>query len=136
MVATMARESERNNSTRTKPHTHQQEFHSSELPSALQSLTEQRRWVCWCWKWREEKGKPGEGKWTKPPIQCGTGWPAYASTDDASTWGTYGEAVARLRNSQADGIGYCLNGISKSLTSRLPVFLRNPVPSAEMPLPK
>ena len=66
--------------------------------------------MCWCWEWREKEGKPGEGKWTKPPIQCGTGWPAYASTDDPSTWGTYEAAVARVRNGQADGIGYCLQG--------------------------
>jgi primase-polymerase (primpol)-like protein len=107
-------ELERNNSTetkeKTKPRTYQQEFHSSELPSALQSLTRQPRWVCWRWEWREQEGKPGGGNWTKPPIQCGAGWPAYASTDDPSTWGTYDEAVTRVRDGQADGIGYCLLG--------------------------
>ena len=111
MVATMAHEFKRDNFTETEPHTHQQEFHRSGLPPALQPLTSQRRWVCWCWKWQEKKeGKPGEGKWTKPPIQAGAGYPAYARTDDPTTWSTYEAAVARVRDGEADGIGLCLLG--------------------------
>jgi hypothetical protein len=118
----MVHEFERNN--KTKPHTHQQEFHSSELPLALQPLTSQPRWVCWRWEWREQEGKPGEGKWTKPSIQCGAGWPAYASTVDPSTWGTYEAAVARVRNGQADGIGYPLP-VSRSCPSRPTEYRRD-----------
>ena len=107
----MAHEFKRDNFTETEPHTHQQEFHRSGLPPALQPLTSQRRWVCWCWKWQEKKeGKPGEGKWTKPPIQAGAGYPAYARTDDPTTWSTYEAAVARVRDGEADGIGLCLLG--------------------------
>jgi hypothetical protein len=59
--------------------------------------------VCWRWEWRN-------GRWTKPPIQPGGGFPAYARNNDPSTWGTYAEAVKRVIDGGADGVGFCLSG--------------------------
>src|SRR6516164_775953 len=59
---------------------------------------------------REEGGQAGEGKWTKPQIQAGAGYQAYARTDDPTTWSTYEAADARVRDGEADGIGLCLLG--------------------------
>jgi hypothetical protein len=66
-------------------------------------LEEKGRWVCWRWEWRN-------GKWTKPPIQCGAGYPNYARTDDPATWGDYAEAAARVAAGGVDGIGYNMLG--------------------------
>jgi hypothetical protein len=84
------------------PQTHQIDFGSVSLPEALRPLTLQPRWMCWRWEWRKNK-------WTKPPLQPGNG--RYARNNDPSTWGTYAEAVKRVLEGGADGIGYCLLGV-------------------------
>jgi DNA polymerase I-like protein with 3'-5' exonuclease and polymerase domains len=88
---------------RRKPGTYQIIFAEASLPAALIPLTTQPRWVCCGWEWRNNK-------WTKPPIQPGSGFPAYARNNDQSTWGTYAEAVKRVIDGGADGIGFCLLG--------------------------
>jgi hypothetical protein len=77
----------------------------AQLPPALQWLTGQRRWVVWRWVKRVTAG--GKVKWTKPPYQ-----PAFpnvpAKSNDPSSWGSYGEALAAFASSGADGIGVML----------------------------
>jgi DNA polymerase len=86
-----------------KPRTYQIDFANEALPPDLAALTRGPRWVCWRWEWRKSK-------WTKPPIQSGNGFPGYAKSNDASTWGTYDEAVRRVIAGEADGISFCLKG--------------------------
>jgi hypothetical protein len=77
------------------------------LPASLAPLTEQPRWVCWAWEYRETKA--GKGKWTKPPRRPNN--PRYhAKSDDPSTWGTYSDAVKAVTAGNADGIGVALLG--------------------------
>jgi putative DNA primase/helicase len=91
-----------------KPDNYQIDFAKTPLPAALIPLTTQPRWVCWRWEWR--KGKGTKGTWTKPPIQPGNGFPAYAKNNDPATWGTFNEAMQRVMQGTADGIGFCLLG--------------------------
>src|SRR6516164_6340074 len=77
----------------------------SNLPKALQNLTEQKRWVVWPWELRKRKN--GGAAWTKPPYQCRNPKTA-AKSNDPNTWGTYQAAVAAVTAGQADGIGYML----------------------------
>jgi hypothetical protein len=77
----------------------------SNLPQALQPLTEQRRWVTWKLERRINK-KTGKGKWTKPPYQPNGN---YAKTDTESTWCSYQGALAAVQSGKADGIGFCLS---------------------------
>jgi hypothetical protein len=77
----------------------------SNLPKALQNLTEQRRWVVWPWELRKRKN--GAAAWTKPPHQCRNPKTA-AKSNDPNTWGTYDAAVAAVTAGLADGIGYML----------------------------
>jgi DNA polymerase I-like protein with 3'-5' exonuclease and polymerase domains len=100
------RKQEQTQDRRRKPKTYQIDFAKESLPAALIPLTTQPRWVCWRWEWRTDK--QGNGKWTKPPIQPSSGFPAYARNNDPSTWGTYTEAVQRVIDGGADGIGFCL----------------------------
>jgi hypothetical protein len=93
---------------RHKPTTYQIDFTEAPLPAALLPLTTQPRWVCWRWEWR--RGKRTKGKWTKPPIQPGKGFPTYAESNDPATWGTFTEAMQRVTQGDADGIGFCLLG--------------------------
>jgi primase-polymerase (primpol)-like protein len=76
------------------------------LPAALLPLTKLRRWVIWKWEERESGGKT---KWTKPPYQ-----PKFPKTparsNDASTWGTYEDAVLAFSKAECDGIGLMLKG--------------------------
>jgi RecA-family ATPase len=88
---------------RHKPATYQINFAQARLPAALIPLTTQPRWVCWRWEWRQ-------GKWTKPPIRPGKGFPAYARSNDPATWGTFTETVQRVTQGGVDGIGFCLLG--------------------------
>ena len=75
------------------------------LPAALSWLTTQRRWVVWRWLRRVTAG--GKEKWTKPPFR-----PAFpnaaAKSNDASTWGSYEDALAAVTAGHADGIGVML----------------------------
>jgi hypothetical protein len=75
------------------------------LPKALQPLTSQTRWVLWRWELRTTKG--GQAKWTKPPYRA-----AYpkspAKSNDATTWGSYQDAIAAVGADLADGIGVML----------------------------
>jgi len=77
----------------------------AQLPTALQWLTKQPRWVLWRWVMRVTAG--GKGKWTKPPYQ--PAFPnALAKSNDPSTWGSYQEALAVVAAGKADGIGVML----------------------------
>src|SRR5262249_12168481 len=72
----------------------------TKLPPALAYLRAEKVWLCWCWSWN---GK----KWTKPPRRVDD--PSRnASTSDPTTWGTYEQAVAQVRDGGADGIGFAL----------------------------
>lgn len=60
------------------------------LPAALRSRTQEKRWVVWRWTWR-----PEQGRWDKPPLQAAN--PAlYAKSNDPTTWGSYQDAVAAV----------------------------------------
>jgi primase-polymerase (primpol)-like protein len=72
------------------------------LPAALLPRTQQTRWVCWRWTWREDKGR-----WDKPPLQASNP-DLSAKSNDPATWGTYAVAVAAVAAGKADGIGYML----------------------------
>jgi len=75
------------------------------LPAALLPLTKLKRWVVW--KWQERKYQNGKVKWTKPPFQAR--YPnSKARSNDASTWGSYEDAVLAFVNGQCDGIGFML----------------------------
>ena len=71
------------------------------LPKALHWLTTKRRWVVWKWKQR------ADGSWTKPPYRPDNPRKA-AKSNDATTWGSYEDAVAAVAANQADGIGVML----------------------------
>ena len=77
-------------------------------PAALQPLTELQRWVVWKWE-RARNKKTGEltGKWTKVPYQPRNP-NENAENDNPSTWGSYNEALARVEEGAADGIGFNL----------------------------
>src|SRR5690348_15590962 len=67
-------------------------------------LRELRQWVCW--RFERRKNKPGEGRWTKVPINPGTG--RRASTTDPATWSTFATALSfyRAHRVNVDGIGF------------------------------
>jgi hypothetical protein len=74
------------------------------LPAALRSRTQEKRWVVWRWTWRSE-----QQRWDKPPLQAADPT-LYAKSNDPTTWGTYQDAVAAVMAGHADGIGYMLAG--------------------------
>jgi hypothetical protein len=81
-----------------KPATHNADL--TNLPIALHSRTQERRWGVWSWRWT---GK----KWDKPPLQaCNPG--RFAKSDDPTTWANYTDATAVVAAGRADGIGYML----------------------------
>ena len=65
--------------------------------SYLQELTEYKQWTCF-------KVEHLNGRRTKPPINPKTG--IYASPTDASTWGSYKEALNALQSGKYQGIGF------------------------------
>jgi hypothetical protein len=83
---------------------------AAERPQALpvnpdgipDELKERDQWVCWRYEWR--KDAKGGGKWTKVPIDPGTGRKARAN--DPSTWGSFGAALERCQSDGLDGIGF------------------------------
>jgi hypothetical protein len=88
-----------------KPQTHSGDL--ANLPPALAPLTQQNRWVVWPWELRTTNG--GKAKWTKPPRQARD--PSRnARANDATTWGSYDDALAAVKAGNADGIGYMLKG--------------------------
>jgi primase-polymerase (primpol)-like protein len=87
-----------------KPQTHNGDL--AHLPPALLPLTEQKRWVVWDWELR--KTKTAE-KWTKPPRQADNP-NRNAKSNDPSTWGSYGAAVAAVLAGNAAGVGFMLSG--------------------------
>jgi primase-polymerase (primpol)-like protein len=60
-------------------------------------LREHPQWICWRIQRRS-------GKETKVPIDPTTG--DFASTTDATTWGTFKTALDRARRANVDGIGF------------------------------
>jgi hypothetical protein len=72
------------------------------LPAALRSRTQERRWVCWKWTWKSSQ-------WTKPPFQACDPL-LFAKSNDPETWGDYSVAVAAVAAGEANGIGYMLLG--------------------------
>jgi hypothetical protein len=82
-----------------KPQTYNGDI--AQLPPALAHLRAEKVWLCWCWFLN------GNWKWTKPPRRVDD--PSRnASTSDPTTWGTYEQAVAQVRDGRADGIGFAL----------------------------
>ena len=71
------------------------------LPSALEPLTAERRWVLW--RWEEKKG----GKKTKVPYMAAKPSRKAQSTNPA-TWSDFTTAVRA--EDRADSIGFCLLG--------------------------
>lgn len=64
------------------------------IPQELRALDQ---WVCWRYVTRD-------GKRTKLPISAKTGAPA--SSNDPTTWSTFGEATIALEWSHHDGVGF------------------------------
>ncbi|MCE9552494.1 MAG: DUF5906 domain-containing protein [Planctomycetes bacterium] len=64
--------------------------HPNEPPGAIEELGELDQWVTWSPALRD-------GKTTKPPVDPHTG--RYASAQDPSTWGSYGDAGAAAKGS-------------------------------------
>jgi putative DNA primase/helicase len=64
------------------------------IPDELKAC---HQWLCWR---REQRG----GKATKVPVNSRTG--ALAKTNDASTWGSYDEALMAVRDRACDGVGF------------------------------
>lgn len=77
------------------------------LPKALSSIMAIPNWVCW--RWELKVNRQGVGCWTKPPVQPHPPY-RYARNNDASTWGTYEEALSAFIAGQCDGIGFNLFG--------------------------
>jgi hypothetical protein len=65
-------------------------------------LKEQKVWICWCWRWVDNR--QGAGKWSKIPIvpACGHN----AKTDCPESWRSFLEALAYYQTGQVDGIGF------------------------------
>jgi putative DNA primase/helicase len=87
-----------------KPKTHNSDL--AHLPTALQPMTEEKRWVNWSWVRRETNGKV---RWTKPPFRPSNPQ-QHADSTDPNTWDTYKRALKRWRDGDADGIGFTLLG--------------------------
>ncbi len=72
-------------------------------------LTEEKRWVCWRFVWKQEKKR-----WDKVPIDPKTG--KLASSTDPETWGPFSATLERytryskspIANHKLDGIGFVL----------------------------
>jgi len=60
-------------------------------------LKELEQWAAWRWERRC-------GKWTKPPLNPSTG--CYARNNDHDTWGSFDEALRRMRRDRLPGIGF------------------------------
>jgi hypothetical protein len=86
----------------TKPATFNGDL--TNLPPALRSRAQDKRWVVWRWTWRSE-----QQRWDKPPLQAADPT-LYAKSNDPATWGSYQDAVAAVMAGHADGIGYMLAG--------------------------
>ncbi len=72
-------------------------------PDAIpQELRERPQWVTWCWD--RVKNSKGELKWTKVPLRADA--PKKARTNDPDTWGSFADALLRVRRGKADGIGF------------------------------
>jgi hypothetical protein len=87
-----------------KPKTHHGDL--ANLPAALMPLTLENRWVVWNWTLRD-------GRWTKPPLQARDPRLA-AKSNDASTWGSYADALIAYQSGRADGIGVMMAGSNLS----------------------
>lgn len=67
---------------------------AANVPAALAAVN---NWVGWRWAWRY-------GKWTKEPVEVGSG--RRASTTDPATWTTFEAAVAYARKYRLPGVGF------------------------------
>jgi hypothetical protein len=85
-----------------KPRTHNGNL--ARLPSALEPLTVEIRWVNWSWELRESED--GKTRLTKPPRRPRD--LKFARSNDPSSWGSYERALSRWKNGDADGIGCML----------------------------
>ena len=74
------------------------------LPAVFWPYRELAIWCTWNWVFVE-------GRWTKPPFQP-NGSRAKSQTPD--TWCTYKEAVAKVKDKRADGIGIMLHGMKQA----------------------
>jgi putative DNA primase/helicase len=66
------------------------------IPAELRSRAQ---WVVWSYVWSESKGK-----YDKPPRQSSDLSPAKAN--DARTWGSFEDAIARYYVGEVDGVGF------------------------------
>jgi primase-polymerase (primpol)-like protein len=69
-----------------------------------QALKDHKQWVAWKYVHNPKRRKP-----EKRPINPRTG--KAADTTDATTWGTFAEAVARCQRDHLDGIGFALTAV-------------------------
>jgi len=76
-------------------------YHFENIP---QDMKNDPRWLVWRYEWSEPKDKPG--RWTKVPYQCAH-IGRHASSTDATTWGTYDQAIHAL-GFDFDGIGWVI----------------------------
>jgi putative DNA primase/helicase len=83
----------------TRPNTHSGNL--ARLPRSLAPLIEKEHWVNWSWELRE-------AKWTKPPRRPRD--LQFARSNDPSSWDRYDRALQRVRDRDADGIGFMLFG--------------------------
>ncbi|MEI8180518.1 DUF5906 domain-containing protein [Aestuariivirga sp.] len=75
------------------------------LPPAFEPFLTLRASVLW--RWEEKRDKKGKVTWTKPPVQTNG---KLAKNNDPSTWATYDEVIAALKQGRGDGIGLMLPG--------------------------
>jgi putative DNA primase/helicase len=87
-----------------KPRTHSGDL--ARLPAALSPLTDENRWVNWSWETRRDNS--GNTKWTKPPRRSRD--LGFAQSNKSETWGRYEQALRRVQDGDADGIGFMLLG--------------------------
>jgi hypothetical protein len=71
------------------------------IPTALEPLTRERRWVVWRWT----EGRHGNP--TKPPFRADQPG-RFASSTNAATWGDFQTAMRAYREVLCDGIGYVI----------------------------
>ena len=70
----------------------------TQLPKAVQTLTEYPNWVCWTYSLNEQ-GKP-----TKPPLNPISR--DLAKSNDPKTWSTYEQAINTQKQYDLEGVGF------------------------------
>src|SRR5262249_45292286 len=76
---------------------------SGDLPSALEHLRDELRWVSWDYVWKVKRRK-----WDKPPFNPITG--EFALVNNPETWASFGAALAGMHRHKLAGVGFVLTG--------------------------